>query len=94
MNRLYDMQVETARAEQDLTTESRQKLSNIRSTSKEKLSERSNVDNMQNYPVDQNLDVIFENLNENFTRTDMLQSYQVWTQLADIRYIIRRISYL
>ena len=85
MNRLYNMQVEAVRAERDLATGSRQKLSDIRSSSKDKLSERSNADYLNNYPVDNNLDVIFENLNENFTRTDMLQSYQVWTQLANTR---------
>lgn len=92
MNRLYDMQIENIRAERDLGTSSRQKLSNMRSDSKEKLSEKSNPD-YNNYPLDamdNNLDVIFENLNENFTRTDMIQSYQVWTQIANASIFIRR----
>ena len=92
MNRLYAEQIEAARAERDAVSGSRQKLSNVRSTSKEKLSERSNQD-YNNYPMENmgdNLDVIFENLNENFTRTDMIQSYQVWTQIANASGLNRR----
>lgn len=90
MNTLYNLQVENIRAERDINSESRQKLSNVKSTSKEKLSNQSHAE-FNDYPYDNgdNLDVIFENLNENITRTDMLHSYQVWTQIANARKLRR-----
>lgn len=93
MNRLYDTHVENIRAEREIASGSRNKISDMKSTPRDNVLERSEPDYYNNYPIDNAdnpLDVIFENLNENFTRTDMIQSYQVWTQIANARELIRR----
>ena len=86
LDRLYKEAIEVGRANQPFETENKtepQQGSEARGpgsvpqlSSDHRFGDNFQFDN-------QNLDIIYETMNENFTRTNYLNSYQVWTKLDE-----------
>ncbi len=93
LNNLYKQAVEVGRLDIERSTEQRPN-PNLQSHSREKPSERPFSSDQQfgdNYQLDnQNLDIIIESMNENFSKTNYLNSYQIWNRLNDQGQLKRR----
>lgn len=86
LDRLYKEAVEVGRANQPFETEIKtepQLGSDARGpgSAPQLSSDHRFGDNFQ--LDNQNMDIIYETMNENFTRTNYLNSYQIWTRLDD-----------
>lgn len=74
---------EAVRRKNTMHSESAKKLEEIKSSSRRDDSSQGIPDEPFEDHGDQSLDVIFENINENLTKTEMMHSYQAWSQLEN-----------
>ena len=93
MNNMYQEAIEVGRLE-DINKSASQKTFRLNSELKDQSSEvKFSTDQKyaENFEFDHhNLDAIAETFNENFTRTNYLNSYDIWTKIGDYSNIKRR----